>query len=761
MKSRFWPTFVILLPAVIILVVSVVVLELRRRADAADVAMRQALALDHRFEETLSAIADIEAGQRGYIITGEEEFLEQYYAGMERWRGLDAELEKAEPSLRVGTLLPLKQLIIEKLALVAKLVELQRAGERAEAERLLTSMEGLQLTAAIRRVVAAEREHQRGAMAGRAAVAARQKRMLAGTLMVGTVLALFAAVAGALILLRHLRALEDNSEALRRANQALQVQAVSLEEHAEARERRGQELSTMAETLLRREARFRTLIENSADIIAIRADDGTLTFASPSIEAVLGWSAAEAVGSTCLDAIHPDDAAAARVALARATSARGLVVQWEMRVAHRDQSWRVLQVQAQCVDDETVGGVIINARNITERRQLEEQLRQSQKMDAIGRLAGGIAHDFNNLLTAIQGSVHFALSELPENHPARDDVAGIAAAAERATALTRQLLSFSRFRPTRFEAVDLDALLHDIERMLRRLLGDNVELRTKAVADLWPVLADPGQLDQVLINLAVNARDAMPEGGTLAITARNEVIDAAYSEAHVDVQPGEYVVLTVSDSGVGMDAATRARMFEPFFTTKPVGQGTGLGLSTVYGIVKQSRGHIWVYSEPGVGTTFKIHLPRAVGVATEIASPATLPISYRSGTILLTEDDPAVRALARRSLERTGYVVLEAERPDAALTLLEQHAGQVDLLLTDMIMPAMNGGEFVERARRITPDLPAIFMSGYTEDVVITRGMLNETDTFLEKPFSPDSLVHCVGRVLASKGVAKRVMQET
>src|SRR5687768_9678074 len=222
MKSRFWPTFVILLPAVIILVVSVVVLELRRRADAADVAMRQALALDHRFDETLSAVADIEAGQRGYIITGEEEFLEQYYAGLERWRTLDAELEKVEPSLRVGTVLPLKQLIIEKLALVAKLVELQRAGEREEAERLLTSGEGLQLTVAIRTVVAAERQHQRGTMAARAAVAARQKRMLSGTLMVGTVLALFAAVAGALILLRHLRALEDNSEALRRANQALQ-----------------------------------------------------------------------------------------------------------------------------------------------------------------------------------------------------------------------------------------------------------------------------------------------------------------------------------------------------------------------------------------------------------------------------------------------------------------------------------------------------------------------------------------------------------
>jgi two-component system, cell cycle sensor histidine kinase and response regulator CckA len=760
MKSRVWPTAVMLLPAVIILALSVLVLELRRRTEAADLATRESLRVDQRLEQALSALTEVEAGQRGFIITGDESFLESYYAGLEQWRAAEAELTAVEPALQPGSLVGLRQLVIQKLALAFKTIEQRRTARPEEAQRLLLTGDGRRLMDAIRRAVAAEREHQRAATVVRTETAARHQRLLAATLLLGTVVATVAAVAGAAILLRYLRALRQNSAELRHANQALQDQAVTLEEHAGALELRGAELSDMAETLRRGEARFRTLIESSSDIIAVRADDGSLTFASPSVESVLGWRADEAVGSKCLDAIHPEDATKARTALARVTAAPGAAIQWEMRVAHRDQSWRILQTQGRLVDDATIGGMIVNARDVTESRHLEEQLRQSQKMDAIGRLAGGIAHDFNNLLTAIQGSVHFALQELPDRHPARADVAGIAAAAERASALTRQLLSFSRNRPTRYEAVNLAALLNDIERMLRRLLGETVELKTKTPADLWRVLADPGQIDQVLINLAVNARDAMPDGGTLAIMARNEVIDQAYSEAHIDVQPGEYVVLTVSDSGVGMDTATRARIFEPFFTTKAVGHGTGLGLSTVYGIVKQSHGHVWVYSEPGVGTTFKIYLPRAVGVEQDAVEEVATPRA-RTGTILLAEDDVAVRGLARRTLERAGYAVLEAERPEAALTLMEQHAGTVDLLLTDMIMPSMSGGELADLVRRIAPDLPTIFMSGYTEEVVLTRGMLYETDTFLEKPFSPDSLVRCVSRVLGARPGAAHLVKRT
>jgi PAS domain S-box-containing protein len=763
MKSRVGPTAVILLPAVIILAVSVLVLELQRRSSAADEATRESLAVEHRLQETLSALADIETGQRGFLLVGDEAFLEPYHAGLQRWRSVEAELMSAERVMQPEMLLTLRELIVRKLAHGARLIELTRTGGSAEAERLMATGYGRELMDTIRSTVAEEQEAQRRASAKRTAVAARQKRLLATTLLLGTLVTLMAAVAGAVILMRHVRALEENAKDLHGANETLQEQASSLEEHADELERRGREMSALTETLRRSETRVRTLIENLADIIAVRGDDGTLTFASPSLESVLGWPVDEAVGSRCLDAVHPDDAASVRAAYTRAVGADGGVVQFEMRVAHRDRSWRVLQVQARRVVDETVSGIVINARDVTERRLLEDQLRQSQKMDAIGRLAGGISHDFNNLLTAIQGSVHFALQDLAEQHPARADVAAIGAAVERASALTRQLLSFSRKRPARVEPVDVAGLLRDIERMLGRLLGEDIELLSRPAAGLWPVLADPGQLDQILINLAVNARDAMPSGGTLRISARNELIDEAYSEAHIHVQPGEYVVLTVSDSGVGMDAATRAQIFEPFFTTKPAGSGTGLGLSTVYGIVKQLGGHIWVYSETGLGSTFKIHLPRAIGVVTEAASagPAA-PRRQAAARILLAEDDPAVRGLARRTLERAGYCVLEADGPELALNLVQgEEGGQVDLLLTDMIMPSMSGGELATRVRRILPDLPTIFMSGYTQDVIITRGMLSEADTFLEKPFAPEALVLCVARVLGGTGEGSRVVQQT
>ena len=383
--------------------------------------------------------------------------------------------------------------------------------------------------------------------------------------------------------------------------------------------------------------------------------------------------------------------------------------------------------------------------DVSERRQLEDQLRQAQKMEAVGRLAGGIAHDFNNLLTAIGGYTQLAL-DAPGLPPAvKGDLEQITRAAERAGDLTRQLLAFSRRQVMQPESLHLGNALEEIAPMLRRLLGEDVRLIITVDPELGYVLADPGQLSQVVMNLAVNARDAMPAGGTLTLEAANVELDAQYAQGHAEVTPGPYVVLAVSDTGTGMDEATRSRLFEPFFTTKEQGKGTGLGLATVYGIVRQSGGHIWVYSEPARGTSFKVYLPRIEPVTGERLRPAAEP-RHTSGTetILVAEDDDAVRAFVRTVLEGRGYYVIRAGTADEAITAATQHVGPIHLLLTDVVMPGLSGIELARRIGEIAPGLKVIFMSGYTENAIVHHGVLDPSVSFLAKPFSPDALA---GRV--------------
>jgi len=389
-------------------------------------------------------------------------------------------------------------------------------------------------------------------------------------------------------------------------------------------------------------------------------------------------------------------------------------------------------------------------QDITERKRLEAQLSQSQRLEAVGQLAGGIAHDFNNILTAIRGYAELARRGLEEDESRRDDLDELIANADRAAALIRQLLAFSRRQVLEPQVLDPAAIVEGIVPMLRRLIGEQVELTTHTAPDLGSVKVDPSQLEQVIVNLAVNARDVMSDGGKLTIELSNFEFDAAYVAAHAEAVPGPYVLLAVSDTGVGMDAATKARAFEPFFTTKGVGKGTGMGLATVYGIVKQSGGFIYVYSEPGQGTTFRICLPRVArepsGAVAETL--AARPSLSGAETILLAEDESAVRGFARRTLEAYGYTVLEAAGGAEALTIAASHSGPIALLLTDVVMPGLQGHQLAAQLTAARPEMRVLYVSGFTENSVIHDGVADQGVAFLAKPFSADALGEAVRAVL-------------
>jgi two-component system, cell cycle sensor histidine kinase and response regulator CckA len=448
--------------------------------------------------------------------------------------------------------------------------------------------------------------------------------------------------------------------------------------------------------------------------------------------------------------VHPDDRAAVRAA-GDVAAANGQPYDIEHRVVRPDLGVRWVHERAAILRDpqgrplRLVGTV----QDITERRLLEEQLRQAQKMEAIGRLAGGIAHDLNNALTAIAGYAELALGEVASDHAARADVEEIRRAAERAGSVTRQLLAFSRKQLLEPRIFDLNETIGAICRLLSRLLGADVEVQTRLAQGALPVLGDPGQVEQAVINLAVNARDAMPGGGTLMIATTQETIDEAYARSHPPMPPGQYVVLRISDSGHGMPRETQARIFEPFFTTKDVGKGTGLGLSMVYGTLKQSGGFIFVDSEVGHGTTFRLFFPAAAAPEPVAAHVSTVRMGERHGheTLLIAEDEPSVRNLVASALRHDGYRLLLAGSAEEALTVAGAHGGPIDLLLTDAMMPGKSGMELAGLLTAQRPGIPVIIMSGYTEATLDVPGM-TEPFALLQKPFSPRELRRRIREVL-------------
>ncbi|MBN2390098.1 MAG: PAS domain S-box protein [Anaerolineae bacterium] len=516
-------------------------------------------------------------------------------------------------------------------------------------------------------------------------------------------------------------------------------------------EQKVDELAQAEEAVRASERYFRTLLANAQDTITVLNADGTYRFESPAAERTVGYKPEELLGKSAFDFIHPEDRSVVLEVFQQGLEQPRGPQRIEFRFQHRDGSWRYLESIGQnLLHDPVVQGIVVNSRDITERKQLEEQIRQIQKMEAIGQLAGGIAHDFNNILVPISLYTEMALRKLSPDEKLYANLQVIREAAGRAADLTRQILAFSRRQVLDMRVLDLNAVVEDFQKMLQRLIGENITLETFLESDLYPVRADKAQIEQVLLNLAVNARDAMPAGGKLTLETANVYLDEAYISQHADtLLPGYYVMLTVSDTGHGMDATTQQRIFEPFFTTKAPGKGTGLGLATVFGIVKQHEGNIYVYSETDKGTTFKIYLPRVEGIVETSDATITPPVTLRgTETILVFEDDVVVRKLIGETLIGHGYHVIEAQNIEDGLQHAATYKGAIHLLLTDVIMPEMNGQELYQHIATLHPTIKVLYMSGYTDNVVVHHGILEPGINFLQKPFTIDNLTRKVRQIL-------------
>ena len=506
-----------------------------------------------------------------------------------------------------------------------------------------------------------------------------------------------------------------------------------------------------AERRLRQQREWLRVTLSSIEDAVIAADlAGVVTFMNSAAEAMTGWTFQLATGKPLDDVF--------RIVDKKSVEDHSKTLS-DVILLSRDGTTRQIELSAAPIRDDanlTTGSVLV-FRDVTERKLLQEQFRQAQKMEGIGRLAGGVAHDFNNLLTVILGYCEFAFTKAVGNHSLRDDLNQVKQAGERATTLVSQLLAFSRKQVLQPRVLDLNQVVGSSERMLQRLIGEDVDLVSNTRSGLRHVLADPGQIEQIILNLAVNARDAMPQGGRLTIETANVELDENYARTHAEVVPGRYVLLAASDTGHGMDADTQARIFEPFFTTKEPGKGTGLGLSTVFGIVKQSGGHIWFYSEPGQGATFKIYLPVVDEDVTSAGEEIEVGSSLNgSVTILLVEDDEMVREFARAALRSYGYTVLAAADAAEALEFSREHIGLISLIVTDLVMPGITGRKLSEQLTSLRPEMKVLYVSGYPDNAIVRHGLLDPETAFLQKPFTPDALARKVREVLDCSSITSR-----
>jgi PAS domain S-box-containing protein len=514
------------------------------------------------------------------------------------------------------------------------------------------------------------------------------------------------------------------------------------------------------EALRRAEEKYRGIFENAVEGIFQSTSEGRFISVNPAMARMYGYDSADQMIADQIDIerchyVEP----ARRAEFKQLLDNESVVQKFESEVYRKDRSSFWVSENVQAVRDKDGSllyyeGTIedVSERRRTEKalRESEERLRQVQKIEGIGQLAGGMAHDFNNILTAINGYSDLTLRRLPPDHSLRHNVEQIKKAGERAASLTRQLLAFSRKQLLIPKILNLNAVVPDMDTMLRRLIGEDIDLLTILDPALGQVKADPSQIEQVILNLCVNARDAMPQGGKLTIETANVCLSEEYSRQYVSVRSGPHVMLAVSDNGCGMDQETQKLIFDPFFTTKGVGKGTGLGLSTVYGIVKQSEGSIWVYSEEGKGTTFKVYLPRFDEVVEQPVEEIAGDVkpSGEGEIVLLVEDEQMVRQMSREVLEMKGYKVLEASHGGEAVVVCEKHEGRIDIMVTDVVMPQMSGRELAEWLATSRPETKVLFVSGYTDDAIVRHGVLDENVNFLQKPFSPDALAAKVRDVL-------------
>ena len=504
------------------------------------------------------------------------------------------------------------------------------------------------------------------------------------------------------------------------------------------------------EALRRSEARYRSLVQSAVYGLYRSSVEGKFLDVNPALISMLDYDSAEEV--LALDPrtdvfLNPEEQSRLMKEFRHNGTLDSIEVQWK----RKDGSPITVRLSGRAVTTPQEPDEVLEiiAEDVTERRVLEDQFRQAQKMEAVGRLAGGVAHDFNNLLMVIGGYTEVLLEQLEPDSALHQKALAVQQAADRATTLTRQLLAFSRKQLLELKVVDVNTIVADMERLLRPLIGENIELTTKLTAGLGRTRADAGQLEQVIMNLVVNAKDAMPEGGKITIQTANVTLDGALRREHTFIQPGPYVMLSVMDTGLGMDKETQSRIFEPFFTTKEKGKGTGLGLSTVYGIVKQSGGYIFSQSEIGRGTTFTIYLPQ-VEDASDSGSPAKVTSAEIGGseTVLLVEDEESVRQLVRETLESKGYTVMEAENGEVGLSIAENHNGPIHMVITDVVMPGMSGRELAKRLTQLRPETKVLYLSGYTEDAIVHQGVLDTGTAFLQKPFTLQTLSRKVREVM-------------
>jgi len=500
---------------------------------------------------------------------------------------------------------------------------------------------------------------------------------------------------------------------------------------------------------LAQEARFKRVLEHVSEIISVVGPNGTIQYSSPSVTRILGYPPDERLGKSVLEHVHPDDVSRFRELLEVGAAQGGGPRSAECRVRRADGQYRLLEIVASPLSEDPVAHeVVLTSRDITSRRQLEEQYRQSQKMEAIGRLAAGVAHDFNNLLAVVLMSSEYLAGRLAPDDPRGTELAEIRSAASRASELTRQLLAFSRQQVLQPKTIDIDELVANLESMLRRLLGEDIVLRRHRQTERGLARVDVSQIDQVLMNLAVNARDAMPKGGTLTIETGTADLDAPYPTDRATIPAGRYVTLTVTDNGTGMSEETRTHVFEPFFTTKGRDQGTGLGLATVFGIVSQSGGYIWLYSELGRGTTFKIYLPRVDEGAAQPSPVEEVVPSNGGETLLLVEDGDLLRVASARVLTALGYTVLVAENGAQALQIAAAHDAPIDLLVSDVVMPGISGPDLAQHLVAGQATMKVLLVSGYADDVVAKRGGLEGRTAFLQKPYTGSVLARRIREVL-------------